>query len=270
MTLVGPSGIEWFAELRVDGTVAYRLGRDDAWLFAEWADVGSLRCDRAGGSAVFTADPSADPKMVAKVQSGIAKALLRHLQGKLTLHGCAVAFGRSAIACIGPAGAGKSSAAAELCTRPGFALLSDDMARLELDDGNCYVTPSDAEHFLHGDAREALAIERGAEDLKVYVSASRVALDPARLRALVALEFADGDSPSLRRLRGHDLLATILPCIPRMLVDDPLLQARELAQLRTLCDMVPVYALSRPRQLSGLRAAGDLLENLMEVRDADR
>jgi len=91
-----------------------------------------------------------------------------------------------------------------------------------------------------------------------------------RRRALFALEFADGDSPSLRRLRGHDLLATILPCIPRMLVDDPLLQARELAQLRTLSDIVPVYALSRPRQLSGLRAAGDLLENLMEVRDADR
>ncbi len=270
MSLASASGTEWFAELRVDGAVAYRLGRDDTWLFAEWADVGSLRCDRAGGSAVFTADPSADPKMVAKVRGGIAEALLRHLQGKLTLHACAVAFDRSAIACIGPAGAGKSSAAAELCTRPGYALLSDDMARLELDAGQCFVTPSDAEHFLHGDARDALAIERGAEDLKVYVSATRIALDPARLRALVALEFTEVDSPSLRRLRGHDLLATIIPCIPRMLVDDPMLQARELSQLRALCDIVPVYALSRPRKLSGLGAAGDVLAHLMEGRDAHR
>ena len=63
---------------------------------------------------------------------------------------------------------------------------------------------------------------------------------------------------------------TGIPCIPRMLVDDPTLQARELSQLRTLCDTVPVYALSRPRELSGLGAAGDVLANLMEGRDANR
>ena len=267
-----PEAIDWFAELRLEGEVAYRLGRDGTSLVAEWAALGSLRCDRTGGSAVFTADPAADPKMVAKVRSGIAEALLRHLQGKLTLHACAVACDRGAIACIGPAGAGKSTAAAELCTRPGFALLSDDMARLEVDGGECLVTPSDAEHFLHQEAREALALEGGPEDLKVYVSASRIALEPVPLRALVALEFTDAhdESPSLRRLRGHDLLAAIIPCIPRMLVDDPTLQARELSQLRALCDVVPVYALSRPRRLSGLRAAGDVLANLVRGQDADR
>lgn len=270
MTSARSSGVEWFAELRVEGKVVYRLGRDGARLFAEWADVGALQCDRAGGSAVFTADPSADPKMVTKVRAGIAEALLRHLQGKLTLHGCAVASEQSAIACIGPAGAGKSTAAAELCRRPGLSLLSDDMVRLEIEGGECLVAPSDAEHFLHGDARDALAIEPGAEDLKVYVPASHAAIAPAPLRALVALEFADGATPSLRRLRGHDLLATLLPCIPRMLVDDPSLQARELSQLRTLCDMVPVYALSRPRKLAGLEAAGDVLVGLLEGRDADR
>jgi hypothetical protein len=208
--------------------------------------------------------------MVTKVRAGIGEALLRQLQGKLTLHGCAVASENGAIACIGPAGAGKSTAAAELCRRPGFSLLSDDMVRLEMGPSECLVAPSDAEHFLHGDARDALAIERGAEDLKTYVTAERAALDPAPLRALVALEFADGASPALRRLRGHDLLATLLPCVPRMLVDDPTLQARELSQLHTLCDMVPVYALSRPRELGGLAAAGNVLATLLEGRDVDR
>ncbi len=264
------STIDWFAELRVEGELVYRLGRDSAWLFAEWVEVGSLRCDRMGGSAVFTAEPSADPKMVAKMRSGICEALLRHLQGKLTLHACAIARGRSAIACIGPAGAGKSSAAAELCARPGFALLSDDMARLDVESGAWLVAPSDTEHFLHSDTREVLAFSGGPVDLKVYVSASAVAREPVPLRALVALEFTQGDVPSLRRLRGHDLLATLLPCIPRMLVDDPSLQERELSQLRALCDMVPVYALSRPRRLAGLGDAGDVLATLLESPDADR
>jgi hypothetical protein len=144
------------------------------------------------------------------------------------------------------------------------------MARLEMEGAECLVTPSETDHFLHVDACDALALDGVGEDLKVYVSASRVALAPVPLRALVALEFSDVETPSLRRLRGLDLLAAIIPCIPRMLVDDPALQSRELSQIRALCDIVPVYALSRPRKLSGLGAAGDVLASLIGGQDAAR
>ena len=63
------------------------------------------------------------------------------LRGVTCLHASAVAFGKQALAFVGPEGAGKSTTAAALALR-GHAILSDDVVALTERDGTFFVEPA--------------------------------------------------------------------------------------------------------------------------------
>ena len=76
-------------------------------------------------------DPSAEPRFVAVLVSGLVVAFLLSLGGHCVLHASAVSVEGGGIAFAGPSGSGKSTLAAMFCAR-GARLVTDDVLRLEL------------------------------------------------------------------------------------------------------------------------------------------
>ena len=124
----GPSmNRTWLCDSLVRGKLAARVGREGSTLIAEFPGAGILFVDRVRNRTAFRADPSADPAVVAKLHDGLIPALVRHAQGKMTLHAGAVAIGGGAIGFLGPAGSGKSTMMTAICRlNSAAALLADD------------------------------------------------------------------------------------------------------------------------------------------------
>jgi hypothetical protein len=257
----------WVSELLVEGEAAFRVGRDADTLVAEWIGLLVLRADRDGSNVSLTPAPGADPRLVAKVRAGHASALLRQLSGGLSLHAAAVEYRGRAVAVFGPSGTGKSTAAADLCARAGAALLSDDVAAIDLTRSRPFVVPTESDHWLDEAACRAVESRAEAVSDKWRAAPPLRATTDAPLAALVSLVFApEGQAASIRRLSGLDALERLLPCVARFIVDEPETQVAEFAQLRALCQGVRVYELSRTRsfaQLSGTRRA------LLELLETD-
>jgi hypothetical protein len=258
--------VKWVSELRVEGEIAFRVGRDGDDLVAEWTELATLRADREGRASSFVPKPMADPRLVAKVRGGHAAALVRHLQGALSLHASVVARDGLAIACVGPSGAGKSTMAAELCRRDGWELVADDIAPVELVGSQIQVLPREKEHWLDESSLDALNVQNAPEWVgdKCPILAPRVASAPSRLVAIIVLAFgADATEAGYSRLRGHAALAPLVPCLARFVLDEPAVQAQEFSQLSAMCAHVPIFELLRPRRLRDLQRAGDALESLL-------
>jgi hypothetical protein len=263
------TAVRWLAEYAEDGEVAFRIGRAGDELVAEWIGLARLTARRDGSDARFVGEPGIDATEIEKVRRGSARLLLRHLEGKLAMHGAAVALGGSAIVFLGRSGQGKSTLAASLCSRAGAKLLSDDAVVLDPGSpaGEYLVSPVELNHWLDASARRALHAQSSDDEGKVPVPASRVGDASARLVALVELVFADGEPTLLPVRSGIEAMAALVPQTVRFVVDEPELQRGELEALAKLVDVVPVFRFSRPRSLDMLDAANPLLLRLIG-RDA--
>jgi hypothetical protein len=87
--------------------------------------------DPRGATVECRLDPSADPRFVAILVSGLVVSFLLALDGQCVLHASAVEVDGVAIAFAGPSGAGKSTLAALLCGA-GARLVTDDVLRVGL------------------------------------------------------------------------------------------------------------------------------------------
>ncbi len=260
------SPVRWLCEERSGEQVVFRIGCEGEDLVAEFVGVATLRAHRSGSVSSLSSAVGASPTSVAKLASGPVRALLRHLQGKLTLHAAAVAVDGLAVICLGASGDGKSTAAAELCLRPGFELVSDDTAAIELDGESLTVTPTESVHWLLPAARTALGMTRGGSADKDAVRPRSAARAETQLAAACRLVFDDDiHAPRTRRLHGRDAFAAIASCCVRFSVDDSMAHLHELDQLTRLLRHVPVYELRRPRRLTQLRGTGDLLEAIVRL-----
>src|SRR5580658_6497898 len=117
---IGALPIRWLQEWRTGGSIDFRIGRDGDDLVAEWPAFGELRARRLGGTHRFTPCPGVDPARAEKFSTGAVRALLRHLEGRLSLHASAAARDGVAGVFLGPSISGKSTLVADLCRRPGF------------------------------------------------------------------------------------------------------------------------------------------------------
>jgi hypothetical protein len=84
-----------------------------------------------------------------------------------------------------------------------------------------------------------------------------------RLVALVELAFGPAPEPRLTRSTAVDAVASILPQILRLVVDEPALQRSELEALADLVDVVPVYRLERPRRIELLETTSHRVRELL-------
>lgn len=272
---------EWLARYEEGGETFFRIGRDGDDIVAEWPGIVRLVARRDGSSHRVEPDPNADSRELAKVQRGGVQLLLRHLAGKLGLHGAAVAFENRGIVFLGRATQGKSTLAAALCARSGAALLADDAVALDLRaDGHGYVVSALEEmHFLDADARYAVGMLGGesagsgrapaAHEGKAAVHALRTQ-PRAELVALVELAFTDGP-PSVARATPIEAMNAVVPQAVRFVLDDPAVHRRELDELGRLIETVPTFRLERPRNLALLSASCDLVAALgLDSARADR
>jgi hypothetical protein len=255
--------VRFIGEHRQGDAVVRVREEADEWV-VEWEGLGVLRASRDGASHAFVPDLHLDPAGARKMERGVVAALVRHLRGRLTLHGSAVAIDGRAVVCVGASGAGKSTMAAAL-VRAGGELLADDMAAIELDPDPS-VTPTE-DHFSLDDAARAAVTSAEPDAVngegKWLVPAARVADAPRPLAAVLALRFG-GEQPSVRPLRGLEVLAALVPCIPRFPTDDRARHEKELAQLERLATAGRVLELARPRQIDAIDRVVDLVQRVTQ------
>jgi hypothetical protein len=199
--------------------------------------------------------------------------LLPHLLavgGDLVLHASAVELDGTALAFVGPTGAGKSSLAAGFVAR-GAALLTDDFVVLR-ERGDRYLAepayPSlrlweDAAERFAGHPEELQEVADYTAKRRWDVPEAAHAREPVPLRAVIApgLEPGPGDPPArIGRLGGSDSFAILLH--QHFRVEGPGRRARQAAdfdRIARLAGRVPVFLMEHRRDYALLEGALDTI-----------
>jgi hypothetical protein len=269
--------MKWLAQSLHEGELVFRLGRDGDVYVADWPGVGTLRAERAASHDLddaWRSEPNADPLLVAKLRRGPALALLRHLQGRVSLHAATVAFAPESeldlglvcpsICVVGDSGEGKSTLAAHLCLRHGATLTGDDVAHLEALDGHVeasrvcsHILPSLEEFSLTQAACHALQVAANPLREKTQIVAEKSRF-PVPIGAFLTLAFAAG-APRMEPLNGAAKVRALFQSMARFAVDDPARTAQDLDWAVAMASKWPVVHLTRPRDLAALEEASLLL-----------
>ena len=172
------------------------------------------------------------------------------------MHASAACRDGYAIACIGESGAGKSTAAAQLCANHGFALLADDVVGLERQGLDWLALGTESSHWLLGESAA----------FKVAVPAPRARTIPTRLSAIVRLRAVpDAHAPRVVRLTGIAAYAALSQALLRF-ERSPEHCKRDIDVLAELLSRARVYDLSRPAALTMEETATMLTKIVMERR----
>jgi hypothetical protein len=262
--------IEWLGERREDGQLVLRVGRTARGRIAELSGVATLVVSGRGRErASLSMHRPLDAVAEERLHRGIVEGLLRHLEGKLTVHGAAAAIGDRAVLVLGESGAGKSTTVAELCERRGAEMLADDVAALDFHDGRPVITPTEAVHWLLEDARchlGGLADDGG----KLPQRARRAAGASVPLVAICSLVFDPAASASrIVPLAPAAAIERVLKGVVRFALDDRDAHVRELDALMNLCSHVPAFDLVRPRAAREIERSGDLVERILRATEVE-
>jgi hypothetical protein len=259
------SGVRWIREWNRPGLRRFRIGRDGDDLLAEWWGVGTLRVTRSGRAHTFTPSPDQGELGAEPIRRTLIEGLLRHLQGKMTLHAAAAARGGRAIVIIGDSQAGKSTLVTELCLRSGFEMLADDTVFIEPGREGFDVVPTESSHSLRPDAARFFGAAEAAEpdSDKTWLPAKDVATGPARLGSIVHLKFdAAKRVPALRPIRGHEVFQILCASLFRFAIDENEAILRDFSAMAALASAVPVLELSRAPALDLLGESVGALQEL--------
>lgn len=260
--MIDEHDIEWLGDARAegDGEIVLRVGRSGDFLIAEWMSGARFVVRRDGTGAHLEGFDGADPREVEKLRRGAARLCLHHLEGKIALHGAAVAIGGRAAVLIGKSGQGKSTLAASLCTDHGGTLYADDAVALERASSSEWTVKSlEQEHWLDAAARRAVLGDETTYANKEPIPAARVGTADVPLAVVVDLAWGDVEEPYLVRQKGVAALGCVLPLVVRFVLDDPEAHRRELDQLHGLVATVPIVRLVRPQNLRYLRETSRLV-----------
>jgi len=256
--------IHWLREAYALGRTWFRVGREGDSLIAEWEELGAVRATLVGDEWDIRVMPRVGlaPPLDEKWRRGLVRAMVRHLEGRPTLHASAVRLEGAAFAFLGDSGAGKSTCAADLCSRLGAELLADDTVELEVSRAGYSVGATETSHWLLSDAATELGFA-SIPGRKAPRAAARVAHESARLAAIVVLQFDDDASPAtLTPLRGHPAFEGLTASFVRFLLDDSRVALRDLDTLSHLARAVPILLLRRPRRLAALAQSASLIREL--------
>jgi hypothetical protein len=263
--------IVWLHEVRHDGIVTYRMGQQGSSLIAEWPHLARLTCKEHGLHPRLIPSAEAAPGSLAKLQ-GVVKALIGDLRGALAVHASAVALGSCAVILLGDSGAGKSTAAAQLCLHHGASLLADDATLVEKERGTVWVAPSEDRHYLAQDSGDALQVRLPSARLgdrnKAALRPMRVATKRHPLVLVVSLRFDDTlETAMTRRLSGAEAALRILRAMFRFDIRD---RRGELDRVTCLYDQATFVEVARPHSQPDVTAAILRSRGLMPVSPARR
>jgi hypothetical protein len=244
--------IVWLHEFEEHGAIAYRTGRQGGRLVAEWPGVARLTCGPDGERSELTPIGGTSVRSLRKL-GGVVQAVLADLRGGIGIHASAVAVRTGAVLFLGESGAGKSTAAAQLCLRRRASLLADDVSVLHDVRGKVHVIPSEDRHYLTSHASRALGIAhrgiRWGRD-KRGVVATRVASGPHLLRLVACLRFDDSKAgPTCTKLSGAEAVRRVIGAMFRFDMTD---RRQELDRVMRLYQQVPFVEIVRPRRSPGV------------------
>lgn len=226
---------------------------------------------RDGREIVVDGDCGDAPMLVWRLL-GLAFGALLHQRGIMALHSTVVRAGEGAIGLVGNSGAGKSTLAAFLGRR-GHDLLIDDLCALQLQQNEVLVQPGPARLRLWGDMVEAMGLTGQAQldpALDKYELPPAPAFaDPVGLRALVALE--TGPEIQIEPLDARGRFATAIDhTYGKVMLPGLGQKAGNFAQCRDLARRVPMFRLTRPKDLAAIDAVMDrLVEAVTSLAPAD-
>jgi hypothetical protein len=261
----------WLGEHRLEGRLVARIGRDGELWVADFPNVGILTATADGDKTRFDPATGAASTLVAKAKCGTVAALVRHLQGKITLHGSAIAAPSGAIAFIGPSGAGKSTLAAAFAQERDVTPIADDIVCVELPSESRSVDlvklmPTQTAAWLDRRARAALGLDTSQAG-KTAISFEKKSSAAIALNSVVLLTFSSDESPPvLSSLHGQECFAALSNSTLRFAIDEPAAQVREFGQFSVIATKCSVFELRRPRDLAKLPMSISLVrKRLFEV-----
>jgi hypothetical protein len=254
--------IVWLSTVETDGRIEFRVGRSGDILIAEWPGLATFRAHRSSGWSEIESAPGIGPRWLAKLERGLAAAMLRQIRGELTLHASALASNERAALLLGPSGAGKSTLAAVLAQRPEMSLLADDTSPISFEADHARVGIGDPELWLFEDARVAIGCSESRPG-KLPVAFSSCASEHVKIQAIIALSYGDVSAPRIEPLRGHAALKRLLEGTVRFVIDEPDVQLREISQLEQLARSTRIYELIRPRDLNRISECADVVAALL-------
>ncbi|MXO95143.1 hypothetical protein GRI34_01765 [Erythrobacter aquimaris] len=203
---------------------------------------------------------------------GSAWGALGYQRGLAMWHGSVVAKDDETILFCGDAGMGKSTMAAAMLAH-GWALVSDDLSRVDADLQRAIVHPASTRIKLWRDAIELLGWEKHIlqrdhfRDYKFHLSAPDHHGGAGALPLAAIFVLAEGNRFEIERLEGHRAVKAVLAATvyrPEMLeaLDGWVGQAQIAAQIVA---RTPVFILRRPRDLGALgKLAQTVEEHLSE------
>ncbi|GAA4040410.1 HPr kinase/phosphatase C-terminal domain-containing protein [Sphingomonas rosea] len=254
------------ASERAPVDVTVRLGPIEGEPDLDIPDAARFRvCD--GREIVIDAYPGAPERNIRLFLLGSAFGLILHQRQLLPLHANAVAVGEGAIAVAGPSGAGKSTLAAWL-QRSGRPLVGDDVIVMRLEAGQALAYPGVPRLRLWDEALGALGLgnnglersymEEGYDKFDLPVPHAALATEGLPLHGLYVLE--TGPEIAIDPIGGAAAVQAFVEHTYRgeYVADVGSAQAHWVTAV-TLAGLVPVYRLTRPRDLTRLAALGEAL-----------
>jgi hypothetical protein len=255
----------------VEDGVACRLYRspDESTFRLTFDDTGDFDIDRDGSRIRWCPPAAVDQIRARKDVLGRVFAVLFHQRGIPTLHGSAVALGKSGLCFLAPKFHGKSTTAAALVDAGG-TLLADDLVVVEPGgDGFPVLRPTLPTLHLWPDSaqrvgKEAAVPPGGDERTKVQIRwepGAGLQMESIPLNGIYLLAPVDGDEAAVRRVALAPGTAS-MALLGQMKIADLLGAAGVFELLPTassLVDKVGVYRLEVPRDLSRLP---ELVEHL--------
>ncbi len=254
--------------LEADRPVHQILLRDGS-LYMRWTGLFDLLVSRDGHRISFrnSSDRAFDYIEAYLMNYAVSAALLQ--QGEETLHATAVDIGGGVVGLLGSSGAGKSTLASFLRTKGG-RIVTDDVLRIDLRVGVALVHPGPHRLKLFDEAARLFlpgAPPSGRwspmRDKLVYdLGVPEAPRGPQRLAALYHLRAPKGRDHrgiDMARLGGAELFRTLGGSTMNNAVSAPGRAERHFRFVERVARMIPVYALSYPRNFDCLKDVAQMI-----------
>jgi hypothetical protein len=240
-----------------ESTPYLQVARIDGGYLLHHADGVDLEVTEGGARVDITRrDPALSQAHFDHIMLDQLLPLVEAHRGKLSFHGSAVAWPRSALCFLADSGTGKSTLASALVKLAGATFLCDDHVLVEDAGGRLAVRPSYAAVRLWGPSAAALFASSRGDGAKQRFDLP-AATEPVPLRAVVLLATAAEDAPpvSIEALGKRDALVGAAVHADRLDPTDRVALQRELDQLTHLVESTPVVRMRVARDFTKLEAA---------------